>query len=140
MDEQAARRLVTSQCHDLRRLVFDGLDLHSVAFHQPRWFDQCSFEATDLRLATIDRIGFKYCSFRGARLRGVSLRGASFAGCDLRGADLREADLTDARFGYVNTGRNDTGRTDLTGADLTGAVLRDTRIERVIGWPGDLPR
>lgn len=75
------------------------------------------------------------CDFHGADIRGASLRGATFAGCDLTAADLRDTDLTGARLGLVLTGAPPHGLTDATGVRLDHAVVRDLRLDQVIGWP-----
>lgn len=133
--EATARQVLAaiSYMSTVDRQSFDGQDLASARTRQLR-FDRCSFVGTDLRHATLDGCFFKMCDLRGADLRGASLRGAGLSGCDLRDADLRDADLTGVRLGYVNTGAYPGGLTDVTGADFTDAVLREVRIERVIGW------
>jgi uncharacterized protein YjbI with pentapeptide repeats len=117
----------------LQRQSFDGGDLASVSLQL--WFTRCSFRGADLRHATLDGCHFKLCDLRGANLRGASLRGISLAGCDLTGADLREADLTAARFGQVLTGIPPHGLTNATGIKLDNAILRDLKLDQVIGWP-----
>lgn len=138
--EQARQILVMPAARGEHKKAFDGLDLTSAFVHPESWFDRCSFVGTDFRLATLDGAHFKMCDLTGANLQGASLRGASFAGCNLVEADLRNADLTGAEFGYVNTGTDTVGRTDVTGANLTAAILRDLRLDRVIGWPAHLSK
>lgn len=140
MNAEQARRRFDRYAGQHRMLTFDRLDLHSLRVGRHSRVDHCTFDAADLRLATIHDVSFLSCSFRGARLRGASLRGVSFSGCDLRNADLRDVDLTGARFSYVNSGRDDVGRTALTGADLAGATVDDVVLERVVGWPAHLVR
>jgi uncharacterized protein YjbI with pentapeptide repeats len=114
---------------------FDGADLSTVAAGKVR-FERCSFRRTDFRHATLDGCGFKLCDLRYADLGGASLRGAHFAGCDLRETNFSDTDLTLAEFGFVRTGSAPYGLTDLSGAKFDGAVLRDLRVEQVIGWDG----
>ena len=118
----------------VQREVFDGTDLVSVRL-QSLWFTRCSFRGADLRHATLDGCHFTLCDLHGVNLRGASLRGAMFAGCDLTDADLRNADLTSARIGRVVTGSAPHGLTDVSGIRLDQAVLRDLRLDDVIGWP-----
>jgi uncharacterized protein YjbI with pentapeptide repeats len=58
-------------------------------------------------------------------------------GCDLRDAGLRVADLTDTKVGRANSGRPPYGLTNVTGVRLKGAILRNVRLDDVIGWPSD---
>ncbi|MEU1529013.1 pentapeptide repeat-containing protein [Streptomyces fagopyri] len=118
----------------LQRETFDGADLVSVRLRQ-LWFTRCSFRGADLRQATLDGCHFKLCDLREADLSGACLRGVSLAGCDLTGADLRGADLTGARLGTVLTGTPARGLTVATGIKLGHAVLRDLRLDQVVGWP-----
>ncbi len=118
----------------VQRKVFDNAELVSVRL-QSLWFTRCSFRAADLRHATLDGCCFKLCDLHGVNLRGASLRGAMFAGCDLTDADLRDADLTGAGIGRVLTGSAPHGLTDASGIRLDRAVLRDLRLDDVIGWP-----
>lgn len=129
-DDLASRRRYAA----LHRESFDAGDLVSVRL-QELWFTRCSFRSADLRHATLDGCRFTLCDLRGADLSGASLRGVSLAGCDLTGADLRAADLTGARMGQVLTGTPPHGLTKATGIRLDNAVLRDLRLDQVIGWP-----
>ncbi|MFD8911280.1 pentapeptide repeat-containing protein [Streptomyces sp. NPDC059575] len=132
----ARERLASRRRYEvLRGEGFDGGDLVSVCLRELS-FARCSFRGADLRHATLDGCRFKLCDFRGADLSGASLRGVSLAGCDLTGADLRGADLTGARFGRLLTGTPPHGLTDATGVKLDHAVLRDLRLDQVVGWPG----
>jgi uncharacterized protein YjbI with pentapeptide repeats len=118
---------------------FDGANLSTVTAGKV-WFERCSFRRVDLRHATLDGCSFKLCDLRSADLGGASLRGAHFAGCDLRDVNFSDCDLTMAAFGLVMTGSAPHGLTDATGAKFDGAVLRDLRVERVIGWNGGYPK
>jgi uncharacterized protein YjbI with pentapeptide repeats len=118
----------------VQRQSFDGADLPSVQLPQVR-LTRCSFRGADLRHATLGGCRFKLCDFHGADLRGTSVRGTVFAGCDLTDVDLCDTDLTGAEFVLVLTGTPPHGLTDVTGIRLDNAVLRDARLEQVIGWP-----
>ena len=56
-------------------------------------------------------------------------------GCDLTGTDLRDVDLTSPQFGRVLTGAPPYGLTNATNVRLENAVLRDLKLDQVIGWP-----
>jgi uncharacterized protein YjbI with pentapeptide repeats len=102
---------------------------------EPGFYDRPNYAGQNLRQATLDGCSFKMGNFRDVNLMGASLRGTHFMGCDLRGADLRHADLTGAAFSRVLTHDPDYGCTDVTGVLWENAVLRDVRVEDVVGWP-----
>lgn len=98
-------------------------------------------EGADLEAANLEGR-----SLRGARLRAANLRRANLERADLRDADLTDADLcnADLRGAFL------VGAT-LDGARFDGADLRETEIDRVLGfekaryshetrWPDEMDR
>lgn len=130
---------------EAERLVFDTVRIGKAMaagshFHEPRFWHAvltgCEFSGAIWTEASLDRVEFKDCRFKGCSLGLGEWKNVTLLNCQLDEVNFRQSKLTQVRFDNCRLHRADFSGSrmedvEFASCDLAGAMFRGAQLSEV---------